>query len=129
MGFVIFISIVIVLALVFSGYLFHNNDPLLSLVLSSVGVLALMVVIALVAPVELSRGMPKKHISAGGYRVASVYVAGDNVSVWVESMDDDKTEHLIFYQFNKKAFGGEIKIEAKKLVVVESGDFKKLQLE
>ena len=129
MEFVLFVSIVIVLALVFSGSFFQYGDLALGLALLVSGAGALGVMICLVAPVELSQGMPKKHISVGEYKVASVYVAGDNVGVWVESMDKDKTEHLIFYQFDKKAFGGEIKIEAKKLVVVELRDFKKLQLE
>jgi hypothetical protein len=93
------------------------------------GLLFLSILVFLGAPAELPTGAPKTNIGAGEHKVAFVYVAGDNVSVGVEYPDIDKKDRLFLYQFNKKAFDGGMKKDARKLIVIESGDFKKLRLE
>lgn len=81
------------------------------------------------APLELPSGLPKTGIDAGEYKVAFIYVAGENVSVGIE-MVGNENERLYLYQFLKSAFdSGSMNPQATKLVVVESGGFRKLVLE
>jgi len=77
-------------------------------------------------------GKPLTAIDKGEYKIAFVYMAGENVSVGIEenSGGENESEHLFLYQFPKSAFdSGSINPQAKKLTVVESGKFKKLMLE
>jgi uncharacterized membrane protein YfcA len=73
------------------------------------------------------------HIEAGTYKVAFVYVAGENVNVALEmkvNKDSDLSrEYIRYYQFKVDAFDGTPNSNAKKLVVIETGSFKKLRLE
>lgn len=64
------------------------------------------------------------------YKVAFVYVAGDNVNVAVEFKDEMwSSERIRYHQFKKDAFDGVLNPNAKKLIVVQAGSFKKLRLE
>jgi len=80
---------------------------------------------------KLAYGQPRTEIAAGPYKVGFVYEAGDRVSVGIEKEDEKgsgQREHLFFYQFPAGAFAGPVDTAAKKLVVTESGGFKKLEL-
>ena len=98
--------------------------------ISAIGVIFLGFATFGFAPLAFPNGIPAANIDAGEYQVAFVYVAGDNVNVGVEEEFNLFGEglHLFLYQFSKDAFEGEIRKDATKLVVIESGDFKKLQL-
>ena len=100
-------------------------------VIAILGVVFLVLSTFFVAPMTLHTGSPAVSINAGEHQVVFVYIAGDNVNVGVEKEDQRFGEghHLFLYQFSRSAFEGEIKENAKKLVVVESGEFKKLRLE
>ncbi len=76
-------------------------------------------------------GLPITEIDRGEYKVGFVYRAGPNVSLGLEMVEGEKSEgmKLRLYQFNLNAFDGEIKSNAKKLLVIETGSFKKLKLE
>lgn len=79
-------------------------------------------------PLKLPSGLPETSIDAGEYKVAFVYAAGENVNVGIEKKDGEN-ERLYLYQFPKSAFdSGSMNTQAKKLVVVESGNFRKLVL-
>lgn len=115
------------------GTVFVTKDPekVLGYAYGILGVIFLAIATFAVAPVSLHTGSPTLSIDAGEYQVAFVYVAGDNVSVGVEREDGRFGEgvHLFLYQFSRNAFEGEVKDNAKKLTVTESGEFKKLRLE
>lgn len=75
-------------------------------------------------------GFPLRNIKQGTYKVAFIYVADENVNVAVEGKLDEKADERIrYYQFKKDAFEGILNPNSKKLVVVETGNFKKLRLE
>lgn len=76
-------------------------------------------------------GFPLRNIKQGTYKVAFVYVADENVNVAIEWKTDakDAVEKIYYYQFKKDAFEGILNSNSKKLVVVETGNFKKLRLE
>ena len=97
--------------------------------LLGIGLLAALTFLG--APISLHTGSPVTSIDAGEYQVAFVYVAGDNVSVGIEQEDHRFGDgvHLFLYQFPGNAFEDGVKGNALKLVVTESGEFKKLQLE
>lgn len=78
---------------------------------------------------EEAKGQPLIKISVGAYNVVSVYDEGGRVSLWTEELGDDKKKHLLFYQLLREAFEGDIKKDAKYLVVIEAGGFKKLRLQ
>lgn len=84
----------------------------------------------LIVPREIPSGLPMTGIDKGEYKAAFVYVAGENVNVGIEKKDGLENDHerLYLYQFSKSAFDGSINTNAKKLVVVESGSFRKLVL-
>lgn len=93
------------------------------------GVFLLIMATFVIVPLELPSGLPKTGIKAGEYKVAFVYVAGENVNLGIEGVYDEN-ERLYLYQFPKSAFdSGLMNTQAKKLVVVESGGFRKLVLE
>jgi len=108
-----------------------DEDDARWLLIAATGVLFLVVATFVFAPRALPTGAPAVNIGAGEYQVAFVYVAGDNVNVGVERESSrlDEGLYLFLYQFSKDAFDGEIRADATKLVVIESGNFKKLQLE
>ncbi len=83
------------------------------------------------APTEIHTGSPALSIYAGEYQVAFVHIAGDNVSLGIQKEDDRFGDglHLFLYQFPRNGFEGDIRGNATKLVVTESGEFKKLRLE
>ena len=82
------------------------------------------------APEDFPSGLPKTSIDAGTHKVGSMYIAGENVNITIEkSGADGKTERIYLHQFPKSAFEGTLNPNAKKLVVVQSGNFKKLRLE
>ena len=90
-----------------------------------------LVALLALSPVWSPSGLPLHNIDSGTYKVAFVYVAGENVNVAVEWKTDAKvvSEGIYYYQFKKDAFEGNLNLNAKKLVVVQSGSFKKLRLE
>ena len=104
----------------FSGYL-----------LGILGIMFFVILTFVTAPTTLHTGSPTTSIDAGEYQVAFVYVVGDTVSVGIkeESREFGEGVHLFLYQFSRNAFEGVVKYDAKKLVVIESGEFKKLRLE
>lgn len=60
-------------------------------------------------------------------------MAGENVNLGIEKNNDpnskESRERLYLYQFPRSAFGNDlIDYKAKKLVVVETGEFRKLVL-
>ncbi len=89
----------------------------------------LFLVISLVIMRHVSIGYPITDIAAGQYNVRSVDQDGDNVSVDIVLRDDNGSDHRVYYQFDKSAFEGLINHNAKKLVVTQAGNFKKLKLE
>ena len=75
-------------------------------------------------------GEPMINIDPGEYKAAFVYPAGDNVSVGIEKANGGSEEKKLYlYQFKRTAFEGGVSRDARKLVVIESGSFKKLKLE
>ncbi len=89
------------------------------------------VVILAIAPIWNPSGLPLSDINPGTYKVAVVYVAGENVNIAIEWKLDakDTQEKICYYQFKKDAFEGVLNPNSKKLVVVKTGSFKKLRLE
>ena len=89
---------------------------------------ALVLAIFLAAPRDWPSGLPQTSIDNGTYKVAFVYVAGENVNVGVEKKDGE-SERLYLYQFPMSAFDGNaFKTDGKELSVVESDGFRKLVL-
>lgn len=128
------VFLVISFALLVFGGIFINDGAELELagsILCFFGIIVLVALVFVVAPRTLHTGSPDVSINAGEYQVAFVYIAGDNVSVGVEKKDNGFGEglHLFLYQFSRSAFEGEIRVNSKKLTVIESGEFKKLLLE
>lgn len=102
------------------------GEPFIGLFLTMFSVALLSIGAFVGAPSEISTGRPLTVIDGGQYKVAFVYVAGENVNVGIEKNGegDNKSEHLFLYQFPKSAFdSGSINPKATKLVVVESGRF------
>ena len=110
----------------------ENIEYLAGWILSILGVAILALAVFGVAPREIPIGLPANSILNGEYKVAFVYMPGDNVNLGIEKHEDndkESTERLYLYQFPKSAFGNDsINLQSKKLVVVESGSFKKLVL-
>jgi len=101
------------------------------LIVSTLSIFLLVIAGALLiaAPEQLPTGAPKTSISDGEYKVASVYVAGENVNLILE-IKYFKAESPFLYQFPLTAFdGGQVNQNGKKLTVVTSGNFRKLKLE
>lgn len=122
-------------ALAFFGYLVHKDE-------SGSGVSEVKMAIPLFigvsfiislafSPIWNPSGLPiVEHIDPGTYKVAFVYVAGDNVNVAIESKKSTiSLEEIHYRQFKKNAFEGLLNPNAKKLIVVQTGSFKKLRLE
>ena len=121
--------VVISLFVVWFGGMFVGKDKedYLGYILSFTGA-TLVVVIFLVAPHDWPSGLPQTSIDNGTYKVAFVYVVGQNVNVGVEKKDGE-SEHLYLYQFPMSAFDGNaFKTDGKELSVVESDGFRKLVL-
>ena len=127
------VSFVLACLILFISGVVVGEEPgyLAGYALSVLGTALFVAVTFLVAPQTLHTGSPASSIGAGEYQVAFVYVVGDNVSVGVEREDGRFGEgvHLFLYQFPGNAFEGGVKDNAKKLTVIESGEFKKLRLE
>jgi len=88
----------------------------------------LVIAIFFVAPRNWPSGLPQTSIDNGTYKVAFVYVAGENVNVGVEKKYGE-SERLYLYQFPISAFDGNaFKKDGKELSVVESDGFRKLVL-
>jgi hypothetical protein len=109
--------------------LFREED-FLGLLFSGLGLIFLIIVTFLAVPRDLPSGLPDTYLDIGEYKVAFVYVAGENVNVGIEKeYSKSKMERLFLYQFKRSAFdSGSFNFAAKKLEVVESGGFKKLVL-
>lgn len=124
----VFLFLLGILLVGFGAAIAGDEGKLRGLSISVIGLVFLGFATFDLAPRTLPTGAPIVNIDAGEYQVASVYVAGDNISVGVEKESSRFGEglHLFFYQFSKDAFDGEIRQDATKLVVIESGDFKKL---
>ena len=93
----------------------------------SFGLVLVFLVTFVGVPEEFPSGLPRKGsaLSPGKYyKVASVYVAGQNVYVGVE-MKVNNHERLFLYQFPRVAFDDYINIDSKRLVIVEANGFKK----
>lgn len=108
----------------------HMKDGL-SVVLTFMGLILLVTFTFWGVPQYFPSGLPMTSISAGEYKVAFVYVAGENVNIGIEKTFGSKEnvqERLYLYRFVKPAFDGSINTGAKRLMVVESGGFKKLVL-
>lgn len=129
--FVTVVLAVFVIGLLFvSGYLLkadHELDEMLILFLF--GLVSVMMLVF--SPIWNPSGKPVVgNIGPGTYKVAFVYVAGENVNVAVEwKADETSNENIYHYQLKKNAFEGTLNPNAKKLVVVQTGNFKKLHLE
>ncbi len=123
----------ILFGLVFFAYGIRGEETFPKTVSFVAGVAFLLIALIFVSPVIFPTGQPLTAIDGGEYKVAFVYVAGDNVSVGIEKDADwslDEGEKLFLYQFPKSAFDSSlINTQAKKLVVVESGKFRRLMLE
>jgi len=105
----------------------QNKKELFSWLTAVSGFFFLVNTTFMIAPVELSVGLPRTSISNGVHKVAFVYAAGENVNVGIEKKDHER-ERLYLYQFPKSTFDGEPNSEAKTLTVVKSGGFRKLVL-
>ena len=130
MEFVIIGLLVAVFLICVSGSVFGINEKVLGTFFLLLGIVILVVIVFLVAPEVLPTGMPKTDISVGTYDVAFIYADGKNVAVGVRIVGEkEEKEKLYLYQFGQDAFEGEVVVNAKKLIVVKSGSFKKLKLE
>ena len=98
----------------------------LGLIYSFLGIFVLGIVTFAGAPVDLPSGLPKTSIRGGEYKVVFVYETRGSVGVGIEKEERDNEHKLYLYQFPKTAFEGSVDHNAKKLVVIESGRFKKL---
>lgn len=119
----------LILGAYFGGYNVHDeNVAFISLVL---GVISISLLVAFSPLWNPSCRLLYDDIDFGTYKVGFVYVAGENINVAVEWEDKGtaKKEHIYHYQFKRDAFEGIPNPNAKKLVVVQSGNFKKLRLE
>ena len=128
-GLTILLAVGAVAFFVYCGYCttFKNYDVEL-MISFLLGVL--MIITISVSPLWNPSGLPILDIEPGTFKVAFVYIAGENVNIAVEWRVDEKTaERIYHYQFKKDAFEGNLNPNAKKLVVVQSGSFKKLRLE
>mgnify|MGYP001568095642 CR=1 FL=1 len=77
-------------------------------------------------PIKMPSGLPKTSIDSGTYKVAFVYIAGENVNVGIYNKENEK-ERLYLYQFSISSFDGNaLKTDGKELLVVGSGGFKRL---
>lgn len=135
MGPVIIVWVLGLALLVLGVYLSCKNglDSFKGYLSSVIGLFFLVIVTFVGVPEEISVGLPARSIVNGEYKVAFVYMAGENVNLGIEKKSDpndkESKERLYLYQFPKSAFGSEsINIQARKLVVMESGKFRKLVL-
>lgn len=107
-------------------------DFLLGICLLLVGALLVGIVIFVGAPNEIPVGLPARNIVQGEYKVAFVYVAGENINLGIERNinpnNKESKERLYLYQFPKSAFESDINSQAKRLVVVGPNKFKRLVL-
>ena len=133
----IVLGMVVAFLWVLSGLLIRDGREGFGFIFFIFGV-AELVLFSSVSSYVLRDGSPKLDIKAGEYKVAFVYEVGERVSVGVEKeqsffdgvLSEIKEEKRLFlYQFLRDAFEGDINHNAKKLVVVETGEFKKLRLE
>ncbi len=128
---VLLVLFVIVVFILMDVAVTQNEEPGMFLSFF-IGLLLLLVVLVVLAfsPNWNPSGLPLQDIDPGTYKVGFVYVAGDNVNVAVEwKVDEKASEKIYHYQFKKDAFEGVLNPNAKKLVVVKAGSFKKLRLE
>ena len=101
---------------------------------TGLGVMFMGMVITL-GPDVFKTGAPADlyDLKEGQYSVVRVYEAGGNVSLILSLPNygdkNNKSEYARFYQSNKTAFDGDIKLNATKLDVIVTGSFKKLKLE
>lgn len=127
----VLMGVIVVVLCMAAGVGIFGVDTPLGIGICFLGILSL-VMFAFMSAQTIRMGYPIIDIDQGTYQVAFVYQAGDNVSLGLETLavvDDKKQERLYFYQFDKKAFEGEISTKAKNLIVIEVGDFKKLRLQ
>lgn len=133
--FVVFFLLVMLAVVYFSmyaGYYFCRNqaDDGISGVMCLALAAALLLLFSILSAEVYENGSPVSEIAAGEYKVGFIYVAGENINVALEQKwGKEEGEHIYLYQFNRGAFEGVLNPNAKKLVVVQSGSFKKLRLE
>ena len=105
-----------------------GNKEIIGVLPVVIGLFIVVLMTFSIVPMEMPTGLPKagSALPPGDYKVAFVYVAGQNVNVGIE-MKDDYNECLYLYQFPKIAFDDSIKIkgDSMRLVIVESNGFKK----
>ena len=130
MGHLVFIFILGVVLLVGgSVWLFLEKDTswkIMAAAMSFLGLLLLIAATFIEAPEKIHNGEPASGqiLESGSYKVAVVYVAGENVTVGVEKerrVGEEKKieEHLYFYQYKQTDFVS-LNREGTKLVVTKS---------
>lgn len=103
-------------------------DQIWGMIVLFVGLASILLLVF--SPIWNPSGLPLSDIDPGTYKVGFVYVAGDSVNIAVEwKRSEIAAEEICHYQFKKDAFEGVVNTNGKKLVVVQSGSFKKLRLE
>lgn len=123
------LGLIVFVCLVISGVYFEKNEESKGTIFVFMGILA-MIILGF-SKVWNPSGLPLNDIGPGTYKIGFVYVAGDNVNVALEWKIGEKgtSEKIYYYQFKKDSFEGTLNSNAQKLIVVQSGNFKKLRLE
>lgn len=128
----VLLVILAVVLFVACGVLVENDKEMLGTLCCFLGLFLVMVLA--ISPMWNPSGLPLHNIDPGTYKVGFVYVSGENINVAVEwnygkNHREEIVEGMVYYQFHRDAFEGTLNSNAKKLVVVQSGNFKKLRLE
>lgn len=125
----IFLCLIVFVCLTASGVCLEKHKENKGILFAVMGILVIGVLGF--SPLWNPSGLPLKDIDPGTYKIGLVYVAGDNVNVALEWKTGEKgtSEKIYYYQFKKDAFEGTLNSNAQKLIVVQSGNFKKLRLE
>ncbi len=126
------IGLIVVLFLLLAGACLASENDGLAALFTVLGLFSL-VLFSAISSNNLRDGSPAalSKLTAGHYKVAFVYQAGDYVSLGLNIADGskDKVEYLYLYQSNKQDFAGQIKNDATELdVVVTPGGYTKLVL-
>lgn len=134
MGYVITFLVAGLMCVWCGGAIVHEDaQSPFGYVVSVIGLVCLGLTTFIVAPRAMPSGLPMTSISAGEYKTAFVYVAGENVNVGIEKKegsDENSRERLYLYQFPKSAFdSGRFDVNGHNLKVVDDGSFRKLVLE
>ena len=105
----------------------HSHETIvIGLFLICLSLLFITIITFVDIPIKMPSGLPKTSIDSGTYKVAFVYIAGENVNVGIYNKENEK-ERLYLYQFSISSFDGNaLKTDGKELLVVGSGGFKRL---